>query len=49
MGFANFAVIGTLTGGTVVLLLLLGFEGRAPNPMIPAALFRSRNLAEPIS
>src|SRR3984893_7065209 len=44
-GFANFAVIGTLTGGTVVLILLLGFEGRAPNPMIPAALFRSRNFS----
>jgi EmrB/QacA subfamily drug resistance transporter len=44
-GFANFAVIGTLAGGTVVLLLLLGFEARAPNPMIPAALFRSRNFS----
>jgi EmrB/QacA subfamily drug resistance transporter len=44
-GFANFAVIGTLAGGTVVLLLLVGFEARAPNPMIPAALFRSRNFS----
>jgi len=44
-GFANFTVIGTLAGGAVVLLLLVAFEARVSNPMIPAALFRSRNFS----
>jgi len=44
-GLANFAVIGTLAGGAVVLLLLVAFEARVPNPMIPDALFRSRNFS----
>src|SRR6266481_4912115 len=44
-GFASFTVIGTLAAGAVVLLLLVAFEARVSNPMIPAALFRSRNFS----
>src|SRR6266478_919586 len=44
-GFASFTVIGILAGGAVVLLLLVAFEARVSNPMIPAALFRSRNFS----
>ena len=44
-GFANFTVIGTLAGGAVILFLLVAFEARVSNPMIPAALFRSRNFS----
>jgi EmrB/QacA subfamily drug resistance transporter len=45
LGFTHVAVIGTFVSGTVVLLVFWWFETRISNPMIPSALFRSRNFS----
>src|SRR5436190_3003160 len=41
--FGHPAVIAALTGGTFFLILFLLVEARAKNPMLPLALFRSRD------
>src|SRR6266498_1142823 len=41
--FGHPAVIAALTGGTFFLILFLLFEARTRNPMLPLALFRSRD------
>src|SRR6266403_5113842 len=41
--FGHPAVIAALTGGTFFLIVFLVVEARAKNPMLPLALFRSRD------
>src|SRR5947208_13353756 len=41
--FGHPAVIAALTGGSFFLILFLSFEARMRNPMLPLALFRSRD------
>src|SRR5213592_1592131 len=41
--FGHPAVIAALTGGTCFLIVFLVVEARAKNPMLPLALFRSRD------
>ena len=38
-------LIGTISGGVVVIALFLGWERRAPNPMLPLTFFRHRGFA----
>src|SRR5262249_38204001 len=45
LGARNPVVIGALTIGSLSLLSLLPVERRAPNPMMPLVLFRSRQFA----
>jgi EmrB/QacA subfamily drug resistance transporter len=43
LGFGHPLVWGALLGSVVSLAVFLLIEGRSPNPMLPLALFRSRN------
>jgi len=45
LGLANPAVVGALVGGWLFLVIFLFFEKRTPDPMLPLALFRSRDFA----
>jgi EmrB/QacA subfamily drug resistance transporter len=45
LGFAHPAVFGALAGGGLFLVTFLFFEKRARDPMLPLALFRSRDFA----
>jgi EmrB/QacA subfamily drug resistance transporter len=45
LGFTHSAVLGTLIGGSFLLLMFLFVEARMPNPMLPLVLFRSRDFA----
>jgi EmrB/QacA subfamily drug resistance transporter len=45
LGFGHPLVGVTLLGGVVLLALFFFLEARLPNPMLPLALFRSRNFA----
>jgi EmrB/QacA subfamily drug resistance transporter len=45
LGFSHPAVLTTLLGGSFLLLIFFLFEARARNPMLPLALFRSRNFS----
>lgn len=41
-GWASAEVVGTLASGVVLLCAFVGWENRAPHPMLPMRLFRSR-------
>lgn len=45
LGFGNPAIIASLSGGVVLTLAFLAIEARKQNPMLPLALFRSRNFS----
>lgn len=45
LGFSHPAVLATLIGGTFALVLFLVVEARVRNPMVPLALFRSKNFS----
>jgi EmrB/QacA subfamily drug resistance transporter len=45
MGFTRPAVLASLIGGTLALVLFLFVEARVSNPMVPLSLFRSRNFS----
>lgn len=45
LGLSHLVVLGTLTVGTVALLVFLRVEGRSPAPMMPLTLFRSRTFS----
>ena len=45
LGFTHPAVLATLLGGSFLLIIFFLFEARARNPMLPLALFRSRNFS----
>ena len=45
LGFGHAAVLVALFGGGILLLVFLFVEARAANPMVPLALFRSRDFA----
>jgi EmrB/QacA subfamily drug resistance transporter len=45
LGFRHPAVFTTLIGGSFLLLVFFVFEGRTRKPMVPLALFRSRNFS----
>jgi EmrB/QacA subfamily drug resistance transporter len=45
LGFGNPLVLTTLFGGALSLAVFLFVEARCPNPMLPLALFRSRNFS----
>jgi EmrB/QacA subfamily drug resistance transporter len=42
VGWGTAEVIGTLLAGTLLVVLFLAWERRAPNPMLPLSLFRGR-------
>jgi EmrB/QacA subfamily drug resistance transporter len=42
-GWGDPLILGTLIGGAVLLALFLAWEARAPEPMLPLALFDRRN------
>lgn len=42
-GFRNSAVIAALALGIILLIAFVYFENRAPHPMLPMSIFRSRN------
>jgi EmrB/QacA subfamily drug resistance transporter len=42
-GFGDPLILGTLFGGLAVLAAFVGWERRAPQPMLPLRLFRQRN------
>jgi EmrB/QacA subfamily drug resistance transporter len=44
-GFTRPAVLAALAGGALALLLFFAAEARARNPMVPLALFRSKNFS----
>jgi EmrB/QacA subfamily drug resistance transporter len=48
IGWGSGEVIGTLLAGATLVGLFLAWERRAPNPMLPLALFRRRGFATPI-
>src|SRR6266550_939904 len=43
LGFGHPAVLTALISGSAFLVLFVYWEGRAPNPMLPLALFRSQD------
>jgi EmrB/QacA subfamily drug resistance transporter len=43
LGFAHPTVIATFLGGSLALVVFIRFEARISHPMMPLALFRSRN------
>jgi EmrB/QacA subfamily drug resistance transporter len=45
LGFRNPIVIGTMCGGIIISAAFIVVEARIKNPMMPLALFRSRNFA----
>jgi EmrB/QacA subfamily drug resistance transporter len=45
LGFANPLIITILLAAIVVIVIFLLFEARAPNPILPLPLFRSRTFA----
>jgi EmrB/QacA subfamily drug resistance transporter len=45
LGFGHRAVLAALACGALALLLFLAFEARTRNPMVPLALFRSKNFS----
>jgi EmrB/QacA subfamily drug resistance transporter len=45
LGFGHSLVLATLFGGVLSLAVFLLVEARSPNPMLPLALFRSRNFS----
>jgi EmrB/QacA subfamily drug resistance transporter len=45
VGWGTAEVIGTLLAGTLLVGLFLGWERRAPSPMLPLGLFRRRGFA----
>jgi EmrB/QacA subfamily drug resistance transporter len=45
LGFGHPAVLTALISGSVFLVLFIYWEGRARNPMLPLALFRSQDFA----
>ena len=45
LGFSHPAVLTTLLGGSVLLVIFFIFETRIQNPMLPLALFHSRNFS----
>jgi EmrB/QacA subfamily drug resistance transporter len=45
LGFSHPAVLTTLFGGSVLLVIFFMFETRIQNPMLPLALFHSRNFS----
>lgn len=45
LGFGHPAVLTTFLGGVVLLLIFFMFETRVRNPMLPLALFHSRNFS----
>ena len=45
LGFGHALVLGALLGGVALLAVFFFVEARSPNPMLPLALFRSRNFA----
>src|SRR3954464_3531052 len=44
-GWASPEVVGSLVGGAVLVAAFLACEGRAPAPMLPLSLFRSRGFS----
>jgi MFS family permease len=44
-GFGDFAILSSIAAGTALLLLFLAMEARAPSPMLPLRLFRSRTFS----
>ncbi len=45
LGFSHPAIIAALGGGLVALVIFLLIEARKQNPMLPLAMFRSRNFS----
>ncbi len=45
VGWDNAEVIGTMVAGAAVIALFVAWERRAPDPMLPLALFRRRTFA----
>lgn len=45
LGFKHQAVLAALAGGALALLSFIVFEARTRNPMMPLALFRSKNFS----
>lgn len=45
LGFGHRAVLVAFTGGALALLLFFAVEARTQNPMVPLALFRSKNFS----
>jgi EmrB/QacA subfamily drug resistance transporter len=45
VGWASAEVVGTISGGFLVLLLFVLWEARAPAPMLPLRFFRNRTFA----
>jgi EmrB/QacA subfamily drug resistance transporter len=45
LGWANGEVIATLLVGTALVAIFLGWESRAPSPMLSLAMFRQRSFA----
>jgi EmrB/QacA subfamily drug resistance transporter len=45
LGFSHKFVLASLAGGALALLIFLIVESRARNPMVPLALFRSKNFS----
>jgi EmrB/QacA subfamily drug resistance transporter len=45
LGFGNRSVLAALACGALALLLFFAFEARSRNPMVPLALFRSKNFS----
>ncbi|MDG4824528.1 DHA2 family efflux MFS transporter permease subunit [Asanoa sp. WMMD1127] len=44
-GWTSFGVLGTLLGGAALLVAFVAWERRAPAPMLPPRLFRSRGFS----
>ncbi|MEV0716674.1 DHA2 family efflux MFS transporter permease subunit [Asanoa sp. NPDC050611] len=44
-GWTSLSVLGTLIGGAVLLAAFVAWERRAPSPMLPPRLFRSRGFS----
>ncbi|MBM3679585.1 MAG: MFS transporter, partial [Actinobacteria bacterium] len=42
-------IVGLLAGGSILIALLVAVERRAPEPIVPAGLLRSRDLAVPVA
>lgn len=45
LGFKHPAIVTTLSGGILTVIVFLVYEARASNPMLPLTLFRSRNFS----
>ncbi len=45
LGFRHPAIVTTLSGGILLVVVFLVYEARASNPMLPLTLFRSRNFS----